>query len=71
MEGCVDSALAIIDFLYIPRARWGPDDLSPTTIHWVSMALFTLVEDLDNSDHCNAFTELGVTVFPFPREGLF
>ncbi|BCS14468.1 hypothetical protein ASPFODRAFT_47761 [Aspergillus luchuensis CBS 106.47] len=57
----MDSALAIIDFLYIRRTRWGPDDISPTTIHWVGMALFTLAEDLDNSDHCSAFTELCVT----------
>ncbi|KAI2969823.1 hypothetical protein CBS147352_2455 [Aspergillus niger] len=60
-KACVDSALAIVNLLRIHRTRWGPDHISPTTIHWVSMALFTLVEELDNSEHRNAFTELCVS----------
>ncbi|RAL14755.1 Zn(II)2Cys6 transcription factor [Aspergillus homomorphus CBS 101889] len=57
---CVDSALAIVRLLRIHRARWGVDYISPTTIHWVSMALFTLLEQLDNPEHKTSFTELCV-----------
>ncbi|KAI2897588.1 hypothetical protein CBS63078_7910 [Aspergillus niger] len=67
-KACVDSALAIVNLLRIHRTRWGPDHISPTTIHWVSMALFTLVEELDNSEHRNAFTELCVTARAFSQK---
>ncbi|GLA18851.1 hypothetical protein AnigIFM62618_006506 [Aspergillus niger] len=67
-KACVDSALAIVNLLHIHRTRWGPDHISPTTIHWVSMALFTMVEDLDNSEHRNAFTKLCVTARAFSQK---
>ncbi|OJJ95245.1 hypothetical protein ASPACDRAFT_36771 [Aspergillus aculeatus ATCC 16872] len=66
---CVTAALAIVDLLRTHRATWGPDYISPTTIHWVSMALFTLVEELDHGvDHRTAFTELCVIARTFARK---
>ncbi|RAH76607.1 hypothetical protein BO86DRAFT_404540 [Aspergillus japonicus CBS 114.51] len=68
-QTCVSSALAIVDLLSTHRATWGPDYISPTTIHWVSMALFTLVEELAGSpDHRNAFTELCMIARTFARK---
>ncbi|RAK74309.1 uncharacterized protein BO72DRAFT_516876 [Aspergillus fijiensis CBS 313.89] len=66
---CVAAALAIVDLLRTHRATWGPDYISPTTIHWVSMALFTLVEELDHgADRRTAFTELCVIARTFARK---
>lgn len=59
---CVESALAIVRLLRIHRTRWGIDYIHPTTIHWVSMALFTLLEVLDHPEpeYKTSFTELCV-----------
>ncbi|PYH45573.1 Zn(II)2Cys6 transcription factor [Aspergillus saccharolyticus JOP 1030-1] len=59
---CVDSALAIVGLLRIHRTRWGIDYIHPTTVHWVSMAAFTLLEVLGDADpaYKTSFTELCV-----------
>ncbi|OJJ97427.1 hypothetical protein ASPACDRAFT_80335 [Aspergillus aculeatus ATCC 16872] len=67
---CVDSALAIVRLLRIHRTRWGIDYIHPTTIHWVSMALFTLLEVLDHPvpEYKTSFTELCVCARALSRK---
>ena len=52
---CIASAHAVVRILQLHRTRWGIDYMSTTTIHWVSMSLTTLLEELDSADP-TAFT---------------
>ncbi|KAL4963641.1 fungal specific transcription factor domain-containing protein [Aspergillus stella-maris] len=67
-ERCISNAVAIANILETHRNKWSMNYISPTTIHWVSMSLFTLLEDLDSSDSRKAFIDLCVIARAFSRK---
>ncbi|RAL08504.1 C6 transcription factor [Aspergillus homomorphus CBS 101889] len=66
-ELCLASARQIVHLLGIHRAKWGIDRMSPSTIQWWSIGLFTLMESLDSRENRNAFVELSIIAGAFTR----
>ncbi|RAH71875.1 C6 transcription factor [Aspergillus aculeatinus CBS 121060] len=66
-ELCLASARRITHLLGIHRAKWGIDRMSPSTIQWWSIGLFTLMESLDSQENRNAFVELCIIARAFAR----
>ncbi|KAL4935617.1 hypothetical protein BDV06DRAFT_206638 [Aspergillus oleicola] len=67
-EKCISHALSIASILQTHRNKWSMNYISPTTIHWVSMSLFTLLEDLDSPLSRKAFIDLCVIARAFSRK---
>ncbi|KAL4875847.1 hypothetical protein BJY04DRAFT_210970 [Aspergillus karnatakaensis] len=57
---CIDSAHSVLRILQNQRSTWGLDYASPTILHWLSISLFTLLEELDDLGHRNSFIKLCV-----------
>lgn len=57
-ETCVESALQITQMIRIYRSKWGIDFISGTAVYWVSIALFVLLDELENPSNRRAFTDL-------------
>ncbi|KAL4908496.1 hypothetical protein BDW74DRAFT_188479 [Aspergillus multicolor] len=57
---CIDSAHSVLRILQTQRSAWGIDYANPTLLHWLSISLFTLLEELDDLGNRNAFIELCV-----------
>jgi hypothetical protein len=57
-ETCVESALKITQMIRLYRSKWSIEFISGTTVYWVSIALFVLLEELDNPFSRRAFIDL-------------
>lgn len=57
-ETCVESALQIAQMIRLYRSKWGIEFISGTAVYWVSIALFVLLDELDNPSNRRAFIDL-------------
>ncbi|KAL4913291.1 hypothetical protein BDW62DRAFT_168059 [Aspergillus aurantiobrunneus] len=57
-ETCIVSARAISDLVAIYRSRWGPDRATCSDAQYICIALFMLMDDLDNQVSHSAFLNL-------------
>lgn len=57
-ETCVESALKIAQMIRLYRSKWSIEFISGTAVYWVSIALFVLLEELNNPFSRHAFIEL-------------
>ncbi|KAL4890685.1 hypothetical protein BDV59DRAFT_183979 [Aspergillus ambiguus] len=64
---CISTARRISSLLNIHRDKWGIDRMAPSTIQWVTIGLFTLLEELDDPHNRNAFVELCIIGRAFSR----
>lgn len=64
---CLSTARRISSLLSIHREKWGIDRMAPSTIQWISISLFTLLEALDNPANRSAFVELCIVARSFAR----
>jgi hypothetical protein len=68
---CVENANRIAYLIGLHRDKWGIGRMAPSTIQWLSIGMFTLLEALDspNSDNRNraAFIELCIVARAFAR----
>lgn len=68
---CISTARRISSLLNIHRDKWGIDRMAPSTIQWVTIGLFTLLEELDDPHNRNAFVELCIIGRAFSRRFQF
>ncbi|PLB49138.1 hypothetical protein P170DRAFT_436770 [Aspergillus steynii IBT 23096] len=64
---CLSTARRISYLLSIHRDKWGIDRMAPSTIQWISIGLFTLLEGLDALENRTAFIELCIVARAFSR----
>ncbi|KAH8431703.1 uncharacterized protein LDX57_009358 [Aspergillus melleus] len=64
---CISTARRISYLLSIHRDKWGIDRMAPSTIQWISIGLFTLLEALDEPENRTAFVELCIVARSFSR----
>ncbi|KAA8643491.1 hypothetical protein EYZ11_009520 [Aspergillus tanneri] len=64
---CLSTARRIAYLLGIHRDKWGIDRMSPSTVQWITVSLFTLLEALDTPENRNAFVELCIIAQAFSR----
>ncbi|KAF4170547.1 hypothetical protein CNMCM8694_004124 [Aspergillus lentulus] len=66
---CIENALRIAHLIGIHRDKWGIGRMAPSTIQWLSIGMFTLLEALDSPDHRNraAFIELCIVARAIAR----
>lgn len=57
-ETCVESAHQIAQMIRLYRSKWGIEFISGTAVYWVSIALFVLLDELENPSHRRAFIDL-------------
>lgn len=57
-ETCVESAHHIAQIIHLYRSKWGIELISGTSVYWISIALFVLLDELENPSHRRAFIEL-------------
>jgi hypothetical protein len=57
-ETCVESALQITQMIRLYRLKWGIEFISGTAVYWVSIALFVLLDELENPSSRRAFIDL-------------
>lgn len=57
-ETCIDSALRVAHMIRMHRTKWSIEYISASAIHWVAIALFTLLDNLDESRSRDAFVDL-------------
>ncbi|PLB38625.1 uncharacterized protein BDW47DRAFT_131248 [Aspergillus candidus] len=63
----MSTARRIAYLLGLHRERWGIDRMAPSTIQWISVSLFTLLEGLDQPENRNPFVEVLVLGRAFAR----
>ncbi|KAH2908306.1 hypothetical protein KXW25_004996 [Aspergillus fumigatus] len=66
---CIESALRIAGLISIHRDKWGIGRMAPSTIQWLSIGMFTLLDALDSPDTRNraAFIEMCIVARAFAR----
>jgi hypothetical protein len=64
---CIENALRIAHLIGIHRDKWGIGRMAPSTIQWLSIGMFTLLEALDSPRNCAAFIELCIVARAFAR----
>ncbi|EDP47798.1 C6 transcription factor, putative [Aspergillus fumigatus A1163] len=66
---CIESALRIAGLIGIHRDKWGIGRMAPSTIQWLSIGMFTLLDALDSPDTRNraAFIEMCIVARAFAR----
>lgn len=64
---CVSAALEIADLMSIYRSAWGLERVSTGIIQWVTVTIFTLLEELDTPRNRDAFIELCVVLRAISR----
>ncbi|KAH8692094.1 hypothetical protein BGW36DRAFT_41532 [Talaromyces proteolyticus] len=69
-EACIESALQIAQMIRSHRTKWGIEYISATAVYWVAVALFTLLDDLDNPNSRDAFIDLCFVARVFSRRWL-
>ncbi|PCH08591.1 Transcription factor [Penicillium occitanis (nom. inval.)] len=57
-ETCVESALQVAQMIRLYRSKWGLEFISGTAVYWVSIALFVLLDELENPSNRRAFIDL-------------
>ncbi|PYH90331.1 hypothetical protein BO71DRAFT_334734 [Aspergillus ellipticus CBS 707.79] len=57
-QKCISSAQAVSDLVFIHGSQWGIDRMSVSDMQFISVAMFTLVDDLGNEKSHNAFLNL-------------
>lgn len=57
-ETCVESALQIAQMIRLYRSKWSIEFISGTAVYWVSIALFVLLDEVENPTHRQAFIDL-------------
>jgi hypothetical protein len=66
-ETCIDSALRVAHMIRMHRTKWGIEYISATAMHWVAIALFTLLDNLNEPRSRGAFVELCFVARVFSR----
>ena len=64
---CVSSALEVARLVEVLRCTWGLDRILIVMTQCITVAIFTLMEDLEPAQHRAAFTELCVAARAFSR----
>jgi hypothetical protein len=66
---CIENALRIAYLIGIHRDKWGIGRMAPSTIQWLSIGMFTLLEALDSPDSRNrtAFIEMCIVARAIAR----
>jgi len=59
-DTCLKSARQIANLVNMHRLSWGLDLFVVTYIHWITISLFTMLEDLNDPMNREAFTSLSV-----------
>jgi hypothetical protein len=57
-ETCVESALQVAQMIRLYRSKWGLEFISGTAVYWVAIALFVLLDELENPSNRRAFIDL-------------
>ncbi|KAJ5097012.1 hypothetical protein N7456_007733 [Penicillium angulare] len=57
---CFASARECGQLIDAHRDEWGFDRMSPVNVHWITVSMFTLLQDLDNEASCTAFVNLSI-----------
>ncbi|KAJ5291801.1 hypothetical protein N7478_001052 [Penicillium angulare] len=57
---CFASARECGQLIDAHRDGWGFDRMSPVNVHWITVSMFTLLQDLENEASCKAFVNLSV-----------
>ncbi|EAW08929.1 putative C6 transcription factor [Aspergillus clavatus NRRL 1] len=55
---CIDNARRIAFLIGIHRDKWGIGRMAPSTIQWLSIGMFTLLDALDSDDNRAAFIDM-------------
>ncbi|CRG91696.1 C6 transcription factor, putative [Talaromyces islandicus] len=69
-ETCIDSALQVAHMIRMHRTKWSIEYISAMAMHWVAIALFTLLDNLDEPRSRDAFVDLCFVARVFSRRWL-
>ncbi|OKL58501.1 hypothetical protein UA08_06055 [Talaromyces atroroseus] len=67
-ETCVESALKIAQMIRLYRSKWSIEFISGTAVYWVSIALFVLLEELDDPFSRRAFIDICSATKAFSKQ---
>lgn len=59
-ETCLSAARAVGELMEIQKSNWGFHPMNVVNMQWIVVALFVLMDDLDNPDSLTHFVELCV-----------
>jgi hypothetical protein len=59
-ERCIDSACINAALVDQQREVWGLDYMPPANIHCITVSMYTLLENLDDEESCDAFVTLSI-----------
>lgn len=64
---CVSAALLTADLMNVYRSAWGLDRFPPSLMQWATVAIFTLLEQLDSPRNRDAFIQLCIVLRALSR----